>query len=145
MYATDASTDREGNINVENKDIVNAEEYLNDLTGGSQNNLSKDIDHDNNTKNINLIFPDTGTQDPESLNVENAGYSEEQMACAYKRDELVQAIITAKVDGLRKLPGKILKKIKLLIGDFRVDRDKLYVKRRLYILDDNELKVCILR
>ena len=51
----------------------------------------------------------------------------------------------AKVDGLQKLSGEILKKVKLSMGDFRVDRDKLYVKRRLYIPDNNQLKVCMLR
>ena len=54
LYATDASTDRKSNINVENKDIINAEDYLNDLTKDIQDNLSKDINHDNNIKNVNL-------------------------------------------------------------------------------------------
>ena len=51
----------------------------------------------------------------------------------------------AKVDGFQKLPGKILKKVKLSMEDFRVDKDKLYVKKRLYIPEDNKLKVCVLR
>ena len=57
----------------------------------------------------------------------------------------MQAIIMTKVDSLRKLPSEILKKIKLSMGDFRVDKDKLYVKDRLYIPDNNELKICVLR
>ena len=97
LYATGTSIDREGNINVKNKNIVNVEEYLDDLTGGSQNNFSKDVDH---TENDDLISLGTGTQNLESLDVEDAGCSEEQIVNAYKRDELVQAIMTAKVDGL---------------------------------------------
>ena len=57
----------------------------------------------------------------------------------------MQVIMTTKVDDLQKLPSKILKKVKLSMEDFRIDRDKLYIKRRLYILENNELKVCVLR
>ena len=129
---------------MKNKNIVNAEDYLDDLIKDSQNNFSENVNYDNNTKNVNLTFPGTGTQDLEFLDVEDASCSEERITRAYKRDELVQAIMMAKVDGLQKLPGEILKKIKLSIGDLRVNRYKLYIKKRLYILDNNELKVYIL-
>ena len=46
---------------MENKDIVNVKDYLDDLTGGSQNNLNKDVNYDNNTQNVNLIFLGTET------------------------------------------------------------------------------------
>ena len=85
LYATGASTDKEGNMDVKNKNIVNAEDYLNDLTESSQNNLSKDVNHDNNTKNVNLTSPGTGTQDLKSLDVEDASCSEEQITRAYKK------------------------------------------------------------
>ena len=52
--------------------------------------------------------------------------------------------MTAKVDGFQKLPGEILKKVKLSMENLRVDRNKVCVKKRLYILDNNELKVCVL-
>ena len=74
---------------MENKNIVNVEDYLNDLTGSSQNNLSEDIDHNNNTKNINLTCLGTGIQDLESLNIKDAGCLEKQIACIYKKDNLV--------------------------------------------------------
>ena len=145
LYATGTSTDRKDNINVQNKDIVNTRDYLDDMTGSNQNNFNKNVNHDNNTENINLTSLGTGTQDLESLNVKNTSCLEKQIARTYKKDELVQAIIIAKVDGLQKLPSEILKKIKLSMGDFRMDRDKLYVKKRLYIPDNNELKICVLR
>ena len=145
LYATDTNTDMKSNISIKNKKIMNVKDYLKDLTKNSQNNLNKDVDHNKNIKNINLTFLGIGTQDSESLNVENAGCSEEQIARVYKKNELVQAIMTAKVDDFRKLPDEILKKIKLSMGDFRVNRNKLYIKRRLYISNDNELKICILQ
>ena len=89
LYATSASIDNEGNINVENKSIVNAKDYLDDLIGNSQNNLSKDIDHNNKIKNVNLTFLDTETQDFKSLDVMDADFSEKQIACMYKKNELV--------------------------------------------------------
>ena len=61
LYATGTNTNKESNINVKNKNVMNAEDYLDNLTGNSQNNLSKDVNHDNNTKNINLTFLGTGT------------------------------------------------------------------------------------
>ena len=144
LYATNASTDRKSNINMENKDIVNAKDYLDNLIGDCQNNLSKDIDHDNNTKNVNLTSLGTETQDFKPLNIENTSCSKKQIACAYKRNELMQAIMKTKVDGLQKLPGEILKKVKLSMEDFRVDKDKLYIKKKLYIPNNDELRICVL-
>ena len=62
---------------------MNAEEYLDDLTRGNQNNLNKDVNHDNNIKNVNLTSSGTGTKDLEFLDVEDAGCSGEQIARAY--------------------------------------------------------------
>ena len=89
LYVTSASTDKKDNINIKNKDVVNTEDYLDDLTGGSQNNFSKVVDHDNNTQNINLTSLGIGTQEFKSLDIENTDCSEEQIACAYKRNKLV--------------------------------------------------------
>ena len=85
---------------MENKDIVNTKDNLDDLTKGSQNNLSKDIDYDNNTENSNLTSTGTGTQDLESLNAADVSCLEKQIARAYKKEKVVQAIMMAKVDGL---------------------------------------------
>ena len=71
LYITGASTDRKGNINVKNKDIVNTEDYLDHLIRDNQNNLSKDINHYNNIKNINLTTPDIRIQNLKSLNIAN--------------------------------------------------------------------------
>ena len=144
LCATSASIDRKGNINVENKDIVNTEDYLDNLTKSSHNNLSKNVDYDNNIKNVNLISSNTGTQDSEFLNIIDTSCSKKQIACIYERDELVQAIIKAKIDSLQKLLGKILKKMKLSMGNLKVDREKLYIKDRLYITNNNKLKVYML-
>ena len=73
---------------------------MDDLTRGSQNNLSKDVDHDNNIENINLTFLGTRTQDPKFLNVADASYLKDQIIRAYKKNELVQTIMTMKVNGL---------------------------------------------
>ena len=35
LYATSTSTDKKSDFNIKNKDIVNAEKYLDDLTGSS--------------------------------------------------------------------------------------------------------------
>ena len=77
------------NINNKNKNIVNAENYLNDLTKDSQNYLSKDVDYDNNIKNINLIFLSIGIQNSKSLNIIEDSCSEKQIAHIYEKDELV--------------------------------------------------------
>ena len=130
---------------IKNKNIINIEDYLDDLAESSQNNFSKDIDHNNDIENINLIFPGIGIQNFEFLNIMDAGCSKKQIALAYKTNELMQAIITAKVDSLQKLPSKILEKIKLLIENLKVDREKLYIKNRLYILDNDKLKMYVLQ
>ena len=144
MCATGASTDKKGNINVKNKDIVNAEDYLDNLTRNSQNNFSKDVDHNNDIENNNLTSFDAGIQNFESLDIIDVDCSEKQIACTCKRNKLVQAMIIAKIDDFQKLPDEILKKVKLSMGDLKVDRKKLYIKSRLYISNNNELTICVL-
>ena len=100
MYVTGTSINKKDNIDVENKDIMNTEDYFNDLIRSSQNNLSKNINHNNNFKNVNLTFLGIGIQNFKSLDIADANCLEKQIARAYKKNELVQAIITAKVDSL---------------------------------------------
>ena len=89
LYTIGISTDKKSDINMENKDIVNTANYLDDLTGSSQNNLCKHVDHDNNTKNVNLISSSTETQDFKSLDVADISCSEKQIARAYEKNKLV--------------------------------------------------------
>ena len=77
LYVTSTSMDKEGNINIKNKDIVSAKNYLNNLIKNSQNNLSEDVDHNNNIENINLTFLGTETQDLKSLDVADTSCLEE--------------------------------------------------------------------
>ena len=67
------------------------------------------------------------------------------MAGAYNKDELTKAIMAAKADGLRKLPPEVLKEVKLSMGDLEIKSERLYVKGRLYIPDDKELQLHVLR
>ena len=73
---------------------------MDDLIKECQNNLSKSINHDNNIKNINLNSLGAGIQDFKFLNIINAICSEEQIAHTYKKNELMQTIIIAKIDSL---------------------------------------------
>ena len=76
---------------------------------------------------------------------ENAKNSlKELFANAYKNNELVQAIIDAKIRGMRKLPCKILKQIKLSMGDLEVKNSRLYIQDKIYVSNDNNLQLYLL-
>ena len=100
LCVTGTSINKKSNINIRNNNIVNAENYLDNLTRNNQNNLSKNINHDNNIENINLTSLNARTQNSESLDIIDASYLEKQIAYVYKKNELIQAILKAKVDDL---------------------------------------------
>lgn len=67
---------------------------------------------------------------------------------AYTEDEIVQRIIQAKLNGLRKVPYDITKNhFKLELGDCQVLDNLLYVKTRLYVPPnkDNTLYTSIIK
>lgn len=62
----------------------------------------------------------------------------------YKNDELLQAIIDAKVKDLRKLTSEILRKNKLSMGNLKVKANRFYIKNKLYIPHNEELQLYLL-
>ena len=116
-------------VNID-KNIINAEDYLNDNMAGD-NNLATDwesaeVKSRNHEKN------------PEDS-------LEELFANAYKNNKLVQAIIDTKIKSMRKLPRKILKQVKLSMGDLEIKNNKLYIRDKIYIPDDKNLRLYLLR
>ena len=116
-------------VNID-KDIINAENYLDD-----------NIAEDNNL-----------ATDQESIDVKPRNYEEnaedsleELFANAYKNNKLVQAIIDAKVKSMRKLSRKILKQVKLSMGDLEVKNSRLYVQGNIYIPDNKNLQLYLLQ
>ena len=107
-----------------NEDIIDAEDYLNDNMAGN-NNLATDWE----SANVKPRNYEENTED--SL--------EELFANAYKNDKLVQAIIDAKIRGIRKLPRKILKQVKLSIRNLEVKNSRLYVRGKIYVPDNKNL------
>ena len=81
------------------EDIVNVEDYI------DENDL---VEKDNESSTLSA--------DQESSENSQAEFLERLFASAYEKDELLQAIIDAKVKGLRKLPPEILKQVKLSTG-----------------------------
>ena len=66
-------------------------------------------------------------------------------ATAYEKDKVVQDIITAKENNLRRLPKHILSKgIKLSMSDLEVKDGRLWVSGRIYVPEDIELRHTIL-
>ena len=113
-----------------NKNIIDTKDNLDDNIAGDNNNSatdqkSADIELQNNEENTEIFF-------------------EKLFANAYKNNKLVQAIIDAKVRNMRKLPCKILKQVKLSIGDLEVKNSRLYVQSNIYILDDKNLRLYLL-
>ena len=74
---------------------------------------------------------------------------EDLLDIAYQSNE-VKSIIAAKQAGLRKLPAKIAKQsIKLAMGDLTLKGSgrstRLYVKSKMYVPDDKNLKLFLLQ
>ena len=71
---------------------------------------------------------------------------EELFNKAYKNDEVVKKIINAKAHDLQKLPTALIKKdIVLLMGDLKIESKLLYVKNRMYILENKLLQLFLLQ
>ena len=108
-------------INVD-KDIIDANDYL-DKRDLAQN------EEFINEKDSNI----------EPLNFDAAESLKNLLGNTYKKDELVQAIIDAKMKKLQKLSPKILKQVKLAIRDLEVKNDKLYIRGKIHISDNKKL------
>ena len=116
-------------INI-NKNIINAENYLDDNIAGN-NNLTTDqesasIELWNHKKNTENSF-------------------EELFANMYKNNKLIQAIIDTKVRSIRKFSCKILKQVKLSMRNLKIKNSKLYMQSNIYVLDNQNLWLYLLR
>ena len=79
--------------------------------------------------------PDTPTELPEEL-----------LTKAYRGDEIIQEIMKAKSENLRKLPNKILTNgLKLAMGDLDIRNERLFYKTRLFVPNSDKLKLHLLR
>ena len=110
-------------VNID-EDIIDAEDYLDDNMA-RDNNLSidwksADIKSQNHEKNAETFF-------------------EELFTNAYENNKLIQAIIDEKVGGMRKLLCKILKQVKLSMGNLEVKNIRLYLGGNIYVSDDKNL------
>ena len=126
MFCT-GNTRKEVNID---KDIINAENYLDD----------------NITNNNNLATNHKSSDIKMRNHEENAEKSlEELFANAYKNNKLVQAIIDAKVRSMRKLLCEILKKVMLFMRNLEIKNSRLNLQDNIYVLNDQNLWLYLLR
>ena len=116
-------------VNID-EDIIDAKDYLND-------NIARDNNLATNQENIDIKLRNYEKNAEKSL--------EKLFANVYKNNELVQAIIDAKIRSMRKLPCKILKQINLSIGDLNVKDSKLYIKSNIYVPNDKNFWLYLLR
>ena len=97
-------------------------------------------------QNLKLSFSSTKTESKIKNLLDNL------LDKAYQNDEILNSIITAKQEGLQKLPAKLIKQgIKLAIRDLTLRNSgcgesvRLYVKDRMYMPNDNSLKLFLLQ
>ena len=70
---------------------------------------------------------------------------EELFNKAYKDDKVIKEIIDVKARSLRKLPTALIKKsIVLSIGDLKIKSEQLYMKNRMYVLENKPLQLFLL-
>ena len=63
----------------------------------------------------------------------------------YPDNEMAQRIIASKVDRNRKIPPDLVKQgIRIKIGDYKVRDEMLYIRKRLYIPNVNNVRVKVL-
>ncbi|CAA9957706.1 Asp-protease-2 multi-domain protein [Pyrenophora teres f. maculata] len=96
-----------------------------------------------------LHLAPVANEEPQGLGGENdvapddAGDLTDRISAAYPQDALLQAIIKAKKDGLRRLPANIVgsdRKLRLELGDCALYNDLLYVRGKLYVPDFNDVR-----
>ena len=119
---------------VENEDIVDVRDYINE-------NLHQHSELKQNSEQGSSSTKMAGSRTENSL--------ENLLNIAYQGNE-VKNIIAAKRAGLRKLPAEIAKQgIKLAMGDLTLEGSgrstRLYVKSKMYIPDDKNLKLFLLQ
>ena len=70
---------------------------------------------------------------------------ENLLAEAYQEDAMIQEVMKAKLENLKKLPDKILSNgLRLATGDLEVRHERLYYKTRLFIPNFDKLKLRLL-
>ena len=116
-------------VNID-ENIINAEDYLDD-------NMTEDNNLATDRENADVILSKN------EKNTEN--YLKELFANTYKNNKLVQAIIDAKTRSIKKLPCEILKQIKLSMEDLEVKNSRLYIQGKIYVLDNKNLWLYLLR
>ena len=119
---------------VKNEDIVDVRDYM-----------GLDL-HQHSNVQQNLELSSSSTETAESR-IENS--LEGLLEIAYQSNE-VKSIIAAKRAGLRKLPSNITKQgIKLAMGDLTLKGSekstRLYVKSKMYVPNDEKLKLFLLQ
>lgn len=112
-----------------NEDIINVEKHLDKFSGNEDNStLIPNISKDNEP------------------NATKAKSLEKLFEKAYKDNEVVKNLINAKERGLQKLPMALIKKgIVLSIGDLKIKNERLYVKNRMYIPENEALQLYLLQ
>ncbi|CAE7189385.1 Reverse transcriptase [Pyrenophora teres f. teres] len=100
-----------------------------------------------------LHLAPVANEEPQGLGGENdvapddAGDLTDRISAAYPQDALLQAIIKAKKDGLRRLPANIVgsdRKLRLELGDCALYNDLLYVRGKLYVPDFSDVRTKVL-
>jgi transposase InsO family protein len=87
-------------------------------------------------ESIPPTFPDVSDNEENNLTLEQL------LQEAYDADELVQDLIAAKNQGLRRLPQHIMNRgIKLSMGDLAVRENRLWINNRLFIPDNKPLRL----
>ena len=124
---------------IENEDIVDVRDYINQ-------NLHQHLELEQISEQGSSSTKMAGSRS----RIKNS--LKDHLDKAYQNDKVLNSIIDAKRQGLRKLPADLTKQgIKLSMGDLTLRNRgrgrsvRLYVKSRIYVPNDNSLKLFLLQ
>ena len=121
--------------NKKNKEIINVKELSNKFSG---------TDNPFFTLLQQIISAPIGDRKGE---IDETGkLLEELFEKTYEDNEMVKEIMDAKARGLQKLPTALTKKgIRLSIRDLKIKNEQLYMKNRMYVLENKPLQLFLLQ
>ena len=133
--ATDNAVDKTINGNEENKEIIDVKEFSDKV---SDNSFSAPL------QQIILKLSGDGKDEFDET---KGNLLEKLFDKAYKDDKVVKEIIDAKACGFWKLLTALTKKgVVLLIRDLKIGKNRcLYVKNRMYVLENKSLQLFLLQ
>ena len=122
------------NANEKNKEIINVEEFSNKFS-----------DHSFSTLLQQIIHKPIGDGEGKTDNTKGK-LLEKLFDKTYKDNNIVKDLMDTKTRDLRKLPTMLIKKsIVLSMEDLKIGNERLYVKNRMYVLENKALQLYLLQ